>query len=582
VKKSEPLESWERPIPLSLLFMVALAVHLPLLLMKLPLQSYDANFHIFFSSHYVDHWFDPWNTKWFAGFSQATYPPMPHYWIAVLSRIMGLDLAYMAVQMIAILLLVVGVYRFSLLWVRPRAASIAALASIFLGSESFLIYNAGQLPTTTAAPLYLIALPFLYEWLRHGHGRPFIKATVLFIAAAAGHHLTLLFGSFIFALPVVGLALLDRRDGESTSASLILGRAIAIVSAVSVIIGVVLLPFWLSLLHHPIDQTTIPHASRANFILSPEWGLNYFILPYGALILAVPFIFIRGSSETRLRPLLFGFWVTFILGLGGTTPLGHWLLGHAFEVLTMERFSYWAGLLALPFVGLLSVKLIDRFRFWAVGSLAVMAVWTCAMGVAWGTYRITNARDVNVNVVADWLNRGGHDQYRYFTLGFGNSISRLAVMTDASSVDGEWYTGRLLPELTRYGGASLTQAKYFGTAGLESLRAIMMHADKYGLKWIFSNDPYYDPLLSLAGWRPVDYLDNKTITVWAKDGVPPAMPVNVAQRPPRWQGLIWGTLPFGSSILAILVFLIPERRRKQTRAEYPMSEDEVETQRVAS
>ncbi len=582
MKKSEPLESWERPIPLSLLLMVALAVHLPLLLMKLPLQSYDTNFHIFFSSHYVNHWFDPWNTKWFAGFSQATYPPMPHYWIAVFSRIMGLDLAYMAVQMIAILLLVVGVYRFSLLWVSPRAASIAALASVFLGSESFLIYNAGQLPTTTAAPLYLIALPFLYEWLRHGHGRPFIKATVLFTAAAAGHHLTLLFGSFIFALPVVGLALLDRRNGESTSVSLILGRAIAIVSAVSVIIGVVLLPFWLSLLHHPIDQTTIPHASRANFILSPEWGLNYFILPYGALILAIPFIFIRGSSETRLRPLLIGFWVTFILGLGGTTPLGHWLLGRAFEVLTMERFSYWAGLLALPFVGLLSVKLIDRFRFWAVGSLAVMAVWTCAMGVAWGTYRITNARDVNVNVVADWLNRGGHDQYRYFTLGFGNSISRLAVMTDASSVDGEWYTGRLLPELTRYGGASLTQAKYFGTAGLESLRAIMMHADKYGLKWIFSNDPYYDPLLSLAGWRPVDYLDNKTITVWAKDGVPPATPVNVAQRPPRWQGLIWGTLPFGSSILAILVFIIPERRRKETRAESPMSEDEAESQRVAS
>ena len=582
MKKSELLESWERPIPLSLLLMVALAVHLPLLLMKLPLQSYDTNFHIFFSSHYVNHWFDPWNTKWFAGFSQATYPPMPHYWIAVFSRIMGLDLAYMAVQMIAILLLVVGVYRFSLLWVSPRAASIAALASVFLGSESFLIYNAGQLPTTTAAPLYLIALPFLYEWLRHGHGRPFLKATVLFTAAAAGHHLTLLFGSFIFALPVVGLALLDRRDGESTSVSLILGRAIAIVSAVSVIIGVVLLPFWLSLLHHPIDQTTIPHASRANFILSPEWGLNYFILPYGALILAIPFIFIRGSSETRLRPLLIGFWVTFILGLGGTTPLGHWLLGRAFEVLTMERFSYWAGLLALPFVGLLSVKLIDRFRFWAVGSLAVMAVWTCAMGVAWGTYRITNARDVNVNVVADWLNRGGHDQYRYFTLGFGNSISRLAVMTDASSVDGEWYTGRLLPELTRYGGASLTQAKYFGTAGLESLRAIMMHADKYGLKWIFSNDPYYDPLLSLAGWRPVDYLDNKTITVWAKDGVPPATPVNVAQRPPRWQGLIWGTLPFGSSILAILVFIIPERRRKETRAESPMSEDEAESQRVAS
>ena len=587
MKKSEPLDSWARPIPLSLLFMVALAVHLPLLLMKLPLQSYDTNFHIFFSSHYVHHWFDPWNTKWFAGFSQATYPPMPHYWIAALSPVLGLDLAYMAVQMIAILLLVLGVYRFSLLWVSPRAASIAALASVFLGSESFLVYNAGQLPTTMAAPIYLIALPFLYEWLRNGSGRAFLKATVLFVAAAAGHHLTLLFGSFIFALPVVGLALLDARnldrgDGESTSASAILFRTIAIVFGVSVVIGVVLLPFWLSLLHHPIDQTTIPHASRANFILSPQWGLNYFILPYGALILAIPFILIRGSNVVRLRPLLIGFWVTFILGLGGTTPLGHWLLGRAFEVLTMERFSYWAGLLALPFVGLLAVKLIDRFRYWAVGSLAVLAIWTCAMGVAWGTYRITNARDVNVNVVADWLNRGGHDQYRYFTLGFGNSISRLAVMTDASSVDGEWYTGRLLPELTKYGGASLTQAKYFGTAGLESLRAIMMHSDKYGLKWIFSNDPYYDPLLSFAGWRPVDYLDDKTITVWAKDGVPPATPVNEAQRPPHWQGLIWGTLPFGSSILAIIVFLIPEKRRKQIAEEFPASEDEVGTQRVAS
>ena len=583
MKKSEPLESWARPIPLSLLFMVALAVHLPLLLMKLPLQSYDTNFHIFFSSHYVHHWFDPWNTKWFAGFSQATYPPMPHYWIAVFSRIMGLDLAYMAVQLIAILLLVVGVYRFSLLWVSPRAASIAALASVFLGSESFLVYNAGQLPTTLAAPLYLLALPFLYEWIRNSDGRGLLKASVLFIAAAAGHHLTLLFGSFIFALPVVGLAVLDRNRDQRTSTGAILGRTVAIVLVVSVVIGVVLLPFWLSLLHHPIDQTTIPHASRANFILSPQWGLNYFILPYGALILAIPFIIIRGSNETRLRPLLLGFWVTFILGLGGTTPLGHWLLGHAFEVLTMERFSYWAGLLALPFVGLLSVKLIDRFRYWAVGSLALVAVWTCAMGVAWGTYRITNARDINVNVVADWLNRGGHDQYRYFTLGFGNSISRLAFMTDASSVDGEWYTGRLLPELTKYGGASLTQAKYFGTAGLESLRAIMMHADKYGLKWIFSTDPYYDPLLSLAGWRPVDYLDDKTITVWAKDGVPPATPVNVAQRPPRWQGLIWGTLPFGSSILAILVFLIPERRkRKEIVTEYPVAEDEIGTQRVAS
>ena len=108
-------------------------MHLPLLLMKLPLKSYDTNFHIFFASHYVHHWFDPWNPKWYAGFSQTTYPPLPQQWVAVVSMIMGLDMAYMAVQFVAILLLAVGVYRFSLLWVSRRAASFAALASVFLG-----------------------------------------------------------------------------------------------------------------------------------------------------------------------------------------------------------------------------------------------------------------------------------------------------------------------------------------------------------------------------------------------------------------------------------------------------------------
>ncbi|HTV56750.1 MAG TPA: hypothetical protein VMI06_17765, partial [Terriglobia bacterium] len=138
LQNATPIEPLARPIPMSLLLMAAVAVHLPLLLMELPLKSYDTNLHIFFASHYLHHWFNPWNTKWYAGFSQTTYPPLPQQWIAVVSHVLGLDLAYMAVQLAAILLLVVGVYRFSLLWVAPRAASLAALASIFLGAESFL------------------------------------------------------------------------------------------------------------------------------------------------------------------------------------------------------------------------------------------------------------------------------------------------------------------------------------------------------------------------------------------------------------------------------------------------------------
>jgi TRAP-type C4-dicarboxylate transport system permease small subunit len=52
--------------------------------------------------------------------------------------------------------------------------------------------------------------------------------------------------------------------------------------------------------------------------------------------------------------------------------------------------------------------------------------------------------------------------------------------------------------------------------------------------------------------------------VWSKDGVPPAAPVNAPQIPPHWQGLMWGTLPFGSSLLAIFVVLaLPERQRRR-------------------
>lgn len=554
--------------------MAALVVHLPLLLMKLPLKSFDTNFHIFFASHYVHHWFDPWNTKWYAGFSQTTYPPLPQQWVALLSHALGLEMAYMAVQLGAILLLVVGVYRFSLLWVSPRAASIAALASVFVGSESFLVYSAGQLGTTSAAPIYLNALPFLYEWLKRGTWRSFVKATVLFAAAAAAHHATLLFGSIFFALPILALVLLDRENGERISMPAFFSRTAAFAVVAGTAIAVVLLPFWIALIHYPVTQTPIPHPSRANYILSPQFGLSYFIVPYGALVLALPFIFWRGSTVTRLRPLLLGFWLAFLVGLGGTTPVGHILLGRAFDVLTMERFSYWATLLALPFVGVLAAELLDRYRTAAVVGLGLAAAATCALAVSWSTYRPAEAEDFNVDSAAAWLNRDGHDQYRYVTLGFGNKISRLAMMTDAGSVDGEWNSGRMLPELTHFGAGALTSSKYFGADGLDALRAILTHADHYGLKWVFVRDHYYDPLLSFAGWRPVDDLEDKTITIWSKDGVPPATPLNAPQMPPHWQGVMWGTLPFGSSLLAILVLLIPEKKRYESLAEEPFTADE--------
>src|SRR5689334_6797987 len=224
---------FRRPIPLAAIVLLALAIHGPLLIMELPAKtSYDANFHMFFASHYAQHWFNPWNEKWFAGFSQTTYPPLVHQWIALFSRVVGLVEAFMVVQLIAVLLIPIATYRFAKLWVDERAASYAALFSVFAGTLSFLVYSAGQLPTTMSFPLYLLALPYFYRFSLAGEFRSFLKGVALTLAAASAHHVTLIFGAVLFALPILWLALRDKREeGGSQAAVLVRAAAFAIVAA---------------------------------------------------------------------------------------------------------------------------------------------------------------------------------------------------------------------------------------------------------------------------------------------------------------------------------------------------------------
>jgi hypothetical protein len=556
--------SYLRPIPLLAIVLVALAVHGPLLLMQLPAGSFDANFHMFFASHYAHHWFNPWNEKWFAGFSQTTYPPLTHQWIALLSNVVGLKMGYMLVQLIAVLLLPVGVFRFAKIWVDERAASYAALGSIFLGALAFLVYQAGQLATVASAALYLNALPYFYEWMTESSARALIKGVATSLTAAAAHHVTLIFGVVLFAGPVLWTACLDARDERvaGTVGGVFL-RAAAFGVLVAAGVGIVLLPYWLALIQHPIHQIPIPHDSRANFLLNSITAVNYFVIPYGALILAVPFIFIRGASSSRWRPLLFGFWLTLIFGLGGTTPLPRLLLGRAFDVLTFERFTFWATLMAMPLVGFLAVELLDRFESKAAVGLALASVATLGAALFWLTanpFRPTGT--TNVEPVIAFLNRDGHDAYRYITLGFGSELAKVSTYTNAGSVDGDYNSARLLPEMTHYGSAQLTNAKFYGTAGMAALRAMLEHANRYGVKYVFVHDSYYEPLLTFVGWRKIETFNNGEITAWSKEDVPPAHKIESDAIPAPWQGLLWGILPIGMSFLAIfLEFFLPERHR---------------------
>jgi len=566
-------EGYSRPIPLMAIVLVALAVHGPLLLMQLPSGSFDANFHIFLASHYAHHWFNPWNEKWFAGFSQTTYPPLTHQWIALVSTISGLKMGYMIVQLIAVLLLPVGVFRYAKIWVDERCASYAALGTVFLGALAFLVYQAGQLATVTSAALYLNALPYFYEWATEVSGRSLLKGVAVSLAAAAAHHVTLIFGTVFFAVPVLWVACIDAKDGR-TRGSLggTLTRAAIFAALVGVGAGIVLLPYWLTLIQHPIHQMPIPHDSRNNFLLNSVTAVNYFLIPYGALILAFPFILWLGATRRRLRPLLVGFWITLIFGLGGTTPLPRLLLGRAFEILTFERFTFWATLMAMPIVGLLAIELLERFRGKAAVALSLAAVATIGAALAWLTanpFRPTAS--IDVNPVIGFLNRDGHDEYRYLTLGFGSELGAISTYTNASSVDGDYNSARLLPEMTHYGSAQLTNSKFYGTAGMAALRSMLEHANRYGLKFIFVHDSFYEPLLTFVGWRKTELFGHGEISVWSKEDVLPAHRIDSDAIPPAWMGLLWGTLPIGVSILAMfLVIFLPVRQRARKVIESPI------------
>jgi len=371
--RTRPARALQQP-PLLAALALATVFHGGLLAAGSFRRTYDAYIHIFFADHYARGWFSTWEPRWYTGFTTTSYPPGTHQLIALLSRLVGLEWAFVVVQLGSVLLLVVGVYRFARLWVNDGAAGWAAALAALSSSLAEVVHTFGQLPTTFSLAFLLNATPFVHRWVRAGRGRDLLLGAACTAATTAGHHVTTLFGSVFFLGPVVVTAVVDAlrtpRTGEPSGhpqrldrtnlGPLVARRVRRIAPAVGrallfgvLLVGaliVVVLPYWLWSGSDPITQIPIPHASRSSFLVDRNAGLVFWLVPWGVLLVALPLALVRGLTS-RAWPLAASVLLLAVLGTGGTTPIPRLLLGGAYDILTLDRFTFWGTIAALPLVG---------------------------------------------------------------------------------------------------------------------------------------------------------------------------------------------------------------------------------------
>ena len=541
-------------------------------------STYDALIHLFFADHYANSWFEPWDYRWYTGFTVQGYPPLVHQSIALLSYIGGLKFGLFTVGILAILLFITGAYRFALvLTANRRVAGYTALLAICSSTFIETLHIFGQLPSIIGLSLLLHSLPEIYLYLKTGKLRYLVTSLSLISVTVTSHHVTPIFGMVFFIFPLIGMIIMDhsrtkvKTNKEVTfkvflrSFKFLFLRIIGFGFSSLVLIIVCILPYWINSKKNPITQVPIPHGSRDNFLEVTSSGLVFFIIPWGILLFLLPYIFYRFFSK---RYLFFGLSMVMltILGTGGTTPIPLKILGEtAFNILTLDRFTLWATIMALPIFGEFTYRMVEgdikkqiQEKFGAVyhrllggflaGGILFMVIFTMSLGY----FRPSQPEKINMLPIVNFLNQDQHDHWRYLPLGFGDQMAWLSAQTNAMTVDGNYHSARRLPELTTRAIERLENSKYRGVEGIGSLQQFLTVPEKYNLKYIFSNDKFYDPILYFCGWQRLQQLENG-IMVWEKLNVPPLSSIVPKEDVAQWLKLMWGIIPV---LIILLTFLI--------------------------
>jgi len=540
--------------------------------------TYDALIHLFFADHYATSWFDPWNYKWYTGFTVMSYPPLVHQTIALFSFVGGLKFGLFTVALLSVVLFITGVYRFSLLLTGHRkVAGYAALLAVFSSSFVETLHVFGQLPSIIGIAILMHSFPEIYLWLKTGKYRYLFTALSLLAVTVTSHHVTPIFGMIFFVFPLIGMAIMDLASTELQnfkevtlklfllSFKRLFKRIMLFGFSTLFLIVACIFPYWINSKNNPITQVPIPHGSRDHFLEVTSSGLVFFLIPWGVLLLLLPYIFYRFFSK---RYFFFGlsFTVLVVLGTGGTTPIPKWMLGEtAFNILTLDRFTLWASIMALPIFGEFAYRFVEtdlkekiQRQFGAIshrllgGFLVSLFLFMTIFTMSLGYFRPSQPQQIKMLPIVNFLNQDNHDKWRFLTLGFGDQMAWLSAQTNALTVDGNYHSARRLPELTTRPIERLENSKFKGVAGIGSLQQFLTTPEKYSLKYVFSNDKFYDPILYFCGWQRLRQLENG-IQVWEKLNVAPIAAILPKDDVAKWQKILWGTLPF---LIVLIAFAL--------------------------
>ncbi|MEO1254312.1 MAG: hypothetical protein AAFY41_05435, partial [Bacteroidota bacterium] len=228
---------------------------------------------------------------------------------------------------------------------------------------------------------------------------------------------------------------------------------------------------------------------------------------------------------------------------------------NAFSILTLERFTFWATVYAIPLSGeflwrftngdifkMILYRRSKAIHSLYVGILVIVIFFSAGFTTNLSYFRPLQPDPIDIAPLKTFLNSDKHYKWRYLTLGFGDQMAWLASNTNALTIDGNYHSARRVPELTSRAIERLENSKYRGIEGIGTLQQFLEAPEKFHLKYVFSNDKFYDPILYYTGWHRIKLLDNG-IMVWERADVTPLPSILPKKEIPRYQKIMWGAIP---------------------------------------